>query len=533
MDSVDKKKNRLKAVFVLLASFTCIVGLNIQKTKHFWGDTEQNVLITCLHVILLTLAFLVADYFRIKSKLLLSYRDDQERNFNYKKYSFLLIAVHIVILIAYYPGISNFDTGMQIGDFLDGTTTFVYHEGGKAHITAFLNDHHPVLTTFIFSFFILIGRALGSERLGFFIYTVLQCGLFVYAYVFVLRLFDRSKNGTIQLIAGFYVLNRLLAYFAITMLKDSLFSALFLIYCVLYIKFVNKQRVSTGEKDIIAWIILSILLPLCKKTGIYVVLFSNTVLLVQDVATHASKKDLITKAGGLLLPAVLMFFVLPKIIFPACNIYPGGKQEVLATLFQQTVRTAIDHPEAYSEEERVVLNRVIDFDSATERYDYDLTDPIKNTYKLETVTQDDLSAYYKIWLRTGLKFPVSYLEATIGTCGGYFSPTVKLNPYKFNVAYEMTPKAPLVFLRKMIMSFYDLISLIPGINLMRYIVFYSWWLPLIGLYLSISKKGWKGVIGHAPFIITVLILIVCPYSTSRYALPLVIATPVILFESYV
>ena len=158
-----------------------------------------------------------------------------------------------------------------------------------------------------------------------------------------------------------------------------------------------------------------------------------------------------------------------------------------------------------------------------------MTDPVKNTYKLSTVTKQDLKDYYSLWLRKGCKYPLTYLKATIGTCAGYFAPTKKLWVYDTNYSYEFSDAAGLVYLRNIIYSLFNWLVDHPFLGLFAYLCIYCWWIPLAGLYRSIKSNGIKGILPMMPVIITILTLIVSPYSFARYALPMVLTAPLVLF----
>lgn len=530
MHAEKPKWNALALFFIFLAVSTTVFGTYVNENHTFLvaNDSPAKALIYTLLII----AYLTAAVY-FAGRLLrvdVGLRCDalRDRRVNLTAFFIAVMCINTLYLLAYYPGTNNYDTLMQVNDFFDGTRRTRYVEGGGVMITAFLNDHHPIVTTLLFSMFVKFGRAINNERLGYFLYSFVQIGLYAYVYTEIVRYYQEKGSVYRWFAAAFFLLNPFLPYFTIMMLKDSLYTVLFLLYFLRFIQLYRSDK-NPGWRRVTAFILLSVFIPLTKKTGVYVVALSNAVLLLHMIL--ARRRDILPIAASLLLPVVVTFVIFPHIIFPAFDIYPGGKQEVIATLLQQSARVGIDHEDAYTEEEKAVLNKIFRFSGAAEHYKYFLSDPIKNTYKLRSVTDEDLKAYYKLWFKTGLKYPVDYLEATAGICGGFFAPTAHLSVYRTNHLLEITTAPVLSAIRGGIESIYDFMMNMPGLNLLFQIVLYTWWIPLFATYRMIRRGGWRSLGLMLPLYVSILILIVCPRAYSRYALPLVIICPLVLIES--
>lgn len=204
---------------------------------------------------------------------------------------------------------------------------------------------------------------------------------------------------------------------------------------------------------------------------------------------------------------------------------------MLATFFQQTARLKIEHPDAYTEEDIQIINAVFDYENIEKNYNQNKTDPIKNTYRLESVSNEDLKQYLTLWLRKGLRYPFVYIKATLGTCGGFFSPTTKLYVYTNNHYVVFSHRSLSICLRNLLQSVYSWLLNTPGVNLFFSNCLFTWWIPLLGTYRMIRKKRVSSLGAFIPMYISILILVVCPYSFARYALPLVMIAPLVLFTA--
>lgn len=136
----------------------------------------------------------------------------------------------------------------------------------------------------------------------------------------------------------------------------------------------------------------------------------------------------------MLLPVLIVLVLIPTFLFPLLPCLPGGKQETLGILFQQTAKYMTDHPDEVTEEEKAAIDPLLDYDTIPERYLLTVQDPIKfqnplykDYYGIQEIDSDMLKAYLKVWISQGLKHPVTYLEATLGTCLGYSFPSMPLS----------------------------------------------------------------------------------------------------------
>ena len=89
---------------------------------------------------------------------------------NILQLSLLLFVVYFVYLLVFYPGCTSHDTVYQIEDLVTGTSPMIYPvDDGHTKILAVVNDHHPVLTTAVFTLFYRIGLLLGDANRGLFL----------------------------------------------------------------------------------------------------------------------------------------------------------------------------------------------------------------------------------------------------------------------------------------------------------------------------------------------------------------------------
>ena len=89
------------------------------------------------------------------------------------------------------------------------------------------------------------------------------------------------------------------------MCKDSLFSAVFILYFVAFIEIVRTKGAACSKRFLACYVILSGLCILTKKPGVYIFILSGFVLLV--VYRRFWKRTLV----ALIAPLLLFSFALP------------------------------------------------------------------------------------------------------------------------------------------------------------------------------------------------------------------------------
>ena len=444
----------------------------------------------------------------------------------------LLLALFVPYLLAFYPGVASMDTTNQIKDFTTGTMPIeISWNEGEPMISCFLNDHHPVADTLIFTFFTeFVGGLLGGPVKGAFAYSALQTALT--ALLMALMLCRMEKFGVPYGYrkAGFLFLGfaPFIGLYAIGMLKDSIYSMFLIAYYLLYA--VIMLEGATGRR-MAGITILAVVLALTKKTGVYLVLICNLALIFVPTV----RRKWAEWAASWILPALLVLVLLPHVLFPMCNIFAGGRQEALGFTMQMTARTYLDHKDELSPQEVEVIGAVIDLSKVEESYSSYNYDEVKKLFNY-AATDAQLGAYRRLWLQLFARYPLSGLNALFGTAGGFFTPTESIRVYfEFpETQYVKIANPPeLAPYRDAVQAVYKWLSAFPGAGLLFQCVLYVWWLPLTALLRVLLLPDFKGrrlkSLGCLlPAAVCVLILWVSPYAMGRYGLPQFYTLPLVM-----
>ena len=444
----------------------------------------------------------------------------------------LLFALYLPYLLVFFPGVGSMDTTNQIKDFITGTMPIeISWNPGEPLISCFLNDHHPVTDTFLFVLFTEgLGRFVG-RTMGVFLYCCTQAAATAVTLSVMLCRMERLAIPYKYRRAGMWFLGLcpFISLYAIGMLKDSVFSLFFVWY---FLTYVDICREGAAPGRLFRLIVLSLILALTKKTGVYLIILSNLALILLS----GVRKRFAAWALSFVLPAFIVLMLLPKVIFPLTNIFQGGSQESLGFAMQMVARTYLDHGEELTDAEIQTIDNIMEVDKIEECYSAYNYDEVKHLFNFYA-TPAQLSDFKQLWLRLFVRYPSSGTKALMGTAGGFFSPTETVRVY-YEFAHsdyvQVDNPEVLAPARKAFQTWYKWISNLPGIGILFQCVLYLWWLPLISLLRVIVMKrddaapAINTILCYVPIAVSVLILVASPYSMGRYGLPQFYTIPLVL-----
>lgn len=312
--------------------------------------------------------------------------------------------------LAYYPAICAYDIPVQLEQILSGSYI----------------DHHPILHTLLIKGAMDLGEhAFGNVNAGIGCYALFQMLSLSAAFAFGMCCLYRhgiKRMGLIivQILCMLYPFH---AYMSISVTKDTLFSAFFLV------SLLALSEVLDGKKAYE---------PLFAAAGTGMILFRNNgkyaflVLLVFLFGMFLFGGERRLFRGKLFLLAAGTFLagnLLLSGIFKATGAEQGDKREMLSLPIQQLSRTMVYHggigvmPEddgAMSDTDKALIGDFI-LNEAYREYRADFADPVKrhtNTYVARYRAKDFLRTYAGLFLQ----FPGDYLNAGLAVDAGYLYP---------------------------------------------------------------------------------------------------------------
>lgn len=437
----------------------------------------------------------------------------------------VILLCQIPYLYAFFPGVISYDGAWQMGENV-GCYDLLWH--------------HPPFVTLLYGKVLKLSRMLGSNSSGIFVFVLLQSMLCAFAFAMIIYCLKLLKvpYWLRYLSLAYFSLFTVWPIYAITVIKDSLFYPLVILY-VCFLVIAEKEPMLISRKKILYPVVFIIVMLMClvRNNGLYLFLLSFPWLLF----TKFWKK----KVAGILLLICVMLAMngIETKVWPAIGVGTGNlRVDLYSSLFQQTARYSIYHRDDVTEDEYEVLNQIFEYDSLAEVYDPEISDPVKAKLKetegVKNITYL-LKDYLQVWAQQGIKHPATYIQSFLNGCFGYFYPDRQeykegLGWYhqsghmyelgKFDVYFSENTEE----MRKSIEDFAYWLRDIPGIGSLYSCGFYTWIL-MINVVVLLALCKWRSIIPFIPSTVSILICMVSPVNSYiRYALPVFAVTPLLL-----
>lgn len=392
--------------------------------------------------------------------------------------SLLIGAAWLPWVAVFWPGSVDWDSWGQISQVL-----------GVQEMTA----HHTVLSTWLHGWLFRLGRALGSDNLGVFLYIVLQflvCAwVFGQVTAFAARL--GCSRGVQYAVTAFFALDPIWGAFIQTQVKDTLYTGLFVLFVLKTADLLLFPQEWQGSRPrLTAYAVLGVLCCLLRKNGIYAV-----VPMLLASAFTVSEKHLRRPVLAVLLAVCIGSFGFDTFTEKVLDIPAGSVGEALSVPMQQTARYIRDYGNEVTDDERTAIEKVLDYDAIAQSYMPELSDGVKQYYK--NPGKGDLARYMLVWAKMLLKHPVCYFEATHANSHGYYTITKcrAINDYyTFNndICMEMSEMNVHYldksgYLRYAFVQALSAFEKLPLVGLTTSIGFMAWLTAVLGLWLARCK----------------------------------------------
>lgn len=355
--------------------------------------------------------------------------------------------------------------------------------------------------------------------------------LFIFGYtIFFLEQKGVSRTNR-NLIWIVYALCPYIVGYVGVVLKDVLYSAMFLLFVIFCVHYLEEDDCRLSWKTLVGLTVSGALTILARKNGKEIVYPTLLAISVMTIWRNRRRFDQMLKGVMALLLPVVCAAVITNGLTAYYQIWEASIREALSMPFQQTARTVRDHGEEIPEEERQAIDVILHYDTLAERYKPMLSDPVKNLYN-DDATTEELLAYGRVWFRQLTRYPMTYLEATLHQNYQLFC--ILSDNYYFYyrsaVEYEGTDlieEYPILEkIESRFISYYKLCCDLPVICLLSRSSFYCILLAVITVFIWCERR-YKLLIMVLPMWLTVGICILGPVinGNPRYMLPIVYSLP--------
>ena len=396
----------------------------------------------------------------------------------------------------------------------------------------YINKHHSVLHTVVMGFIYSIGNKLSSFTFGAFLYTMLQVILLIWIFVFMFKYMKKLKisNSLVLFSILFIGLSPIVITYSICAIKDTPSAIFNLLYVIFLLQIVRNFNSIFKNKIRLMFLIITILMVLMlRNNGIHTFLLSFPWLFL--IYRNKWKKILIT----MMIP-IIIFTTYNKMILPSLNVSDGSVRESLSVPIMQIARLIKYKQEVFSNEDKEIINKVLNFEQAGRYYNYEIADDVKNLYNKDT-SDKELKDFLGVWFKYLKKYPFMYIDSVVSSTFGYFYPEKNMNMlflydygFKGNGLLEISSNTYFAGVRSVYNKLLNIYYKMPFF--INKVAYYTWFFLLSVIYI-IYKKKYKYIVPLTPLLAILLSCIFSPVNGSfRYILPIIFSIPIILSIDY-
>lgn len=409
---IQNKTIKYAALYSLPASALISFGFTFDRTGDGLSITFKRLVATAALSITLFILYIL---FRAFLKKL------NTQSISSKKGVFRNTFLTIVLLwtpyyLACYPGLYVYDAIVQT------------HYSIMLNV---VNSFHPLIHTYLMTFFIKLGQVLfGSSETGFALYTLFQmlyCAC-VLAYI-ATELYKYSASKLLFIVAILlFGLFPVFPILAISATKDTIFSITFALSGLQLLKFTINTKDITSSKSQLALTFLSLLITsLFRNNGLYAVVLVLIILAITLLRNNNWNTSIL--AIGTLAMTLFLGLVFPKFISVG-----GGSSiaEMLGIPIQQIGRTLTTYPADSLNGER---DNAIGYVPGWKNYNQYIADELKFYADTSDRISRDPKGFIETWIQIGLQKPRCYLNAAIAMTEGYWNPFFHYNSNEMLKAY--------------------------------------------------------------------------------------------------
>ncbi len=297
-------------------------------------------------------------------------------------------------------------------------------------------------------------------------------------------------------------------------------------------------------------VVLSLLaLLICSCTQLYDRRRART-----DGSVPVPSRVRVALPAAIALATLGVYVWFSAVFMPAHAISPASRREALSIPFQMTARFVQKHDGAHSgvkngtddglvtKKEREAIDRVLNYKTLGKRYNPNKSDAVKADYN-EYASQEDIDAYFAVWIEMFWKDPECYISAFVNNYYGYFYPSEnnvlfygsttmrrciarkgnQIAPFDFAVMEGPVNK----FCSQIVNIYRVAIQSIPLLSLTLCSATYVWGMAISSIYLLRARK-WRSLALWLPLWCVLAVCLIGPCNGAtymRYIYPVVLIAP--------
>lgn len=446
---------------------------------------------------------------------------------NWKWMYGILVVCYTITFLGVFPGFYAYDATMAHWQYYYNNIT----------------SQHPWIHTWILGYITEFSKShLGHPNTGIAIYIYVQMLFIAGCFTYTLVTVKKHMNSRIAVVVSliFYALFPTIHMFVLCSTKDTIFTALMLVFCVsLYEMFLDKEDYFRRKGKVGVFIFSAVGVLILRKNAFYAFLVFTPIFLFFI-------RKYIKRAALLIGSIWLLYWIYSIPLTNAMGIIDIGPQEALSVPSQQIARVYNWNREVMTEEEVELVERFYQKE-LIEMYLPKLADYTKGGLKRDYF-EAHLQEYIQLWLSLGCKAPNEYIDSFLVNNYGFWYPFASLDGYKGYVGMEGTvlEDAEVYYFAYVTEEPGKRISLIPALDKLYYFLStvnmhkklpvvsllfspgFMFWIMVIAFAYSIYDKRFEFIPMFLLMLLMWLTVLLGPIALVRYVLFLFFCFPLVL-----
>ncbi|MCR5657639.1 MAG: DUF6020 family protein [Butyrivibrio sp.] len=421
----------LPVLFGVLVSLSVVWGYQLEKFDHI---EPLNLVYSALFLVLSAIiSFLVKTSWVFLAKKEGVYEDKElQPGYDKKTFAFVwafIAACNLIVLLGVYPGFFVYDAQTEVIEVLSRQFT----------------THHPLLHVLMLGGSVaFFNKFFGNVNAGIFAYIfsqmLIMTGIFTY-YLSFMKIHGAGKRIR-KIVAVFFAVFPTIVMYTLCSCKDGFFSSLLVLAVLLFVRLLEEKDERKAKGIFWEIVVSGTLMMLFRHNGFYAwTVFAVLMLIIMALSKkkaddkYASKRKL--KAFALVIPVVA--YLCMNMVLTAVFVTDKGTkehQEMLTVPIQQLGRVYAYDKSSMAPEDIETLERYLSPEGLS-HYTPRCSDILK-MYFDNAEYEADKASFLRLWVKTGLSHPMSYLNSWFLTSYGYWYPFSVINVYQGNTVFTFT-----------------------------------------------------------------------------------------------
>ena len=328
-----------------------------------------------------------------------------------------LLLCWLPVLLAVYPGFFVYDAQDEWVQVASRT----------------FNTHHPLVHVLMLGGIIsAVHKVTDSYNLGIACYMIVQMMIVSGGFTYLLSFMRKRKIPRVLRILSllYFAFFPVIVMFTLCSAKDTLFTIALLMLLLSLLDMGDDAEVFfLSKRKMIFCVLSAAAMMLLRKNGVYAFAVMVPILLIYH-------KKYFKRAIVVFAAAFMLYFLVNTGLAVALHAESGENQEILTVPIQQLARTYKFNREVFEPEDVAALHEILP-EEALVLYNPKLSDPVKVRFQNDAFAADK-SKYFSLWMRIGLKKPLSYINAWLVNSYGFWYPDTVIDVYSGNTVFTFT-----------------------------------------------------------------------------------------------